>query len=131
MAGAVTRMSPAEIHDAARDSCPELGLATVYRTLELLEKLGVVKRVHMSDHCEAFAPAALREGHHVVCIRCGRVAEFEGCNVAALIPLAVQQTGFRVEEHFLELMGMCAVCQQQGEDEGAAMRCPRDPVAVS
>jgi Fur family ferric uptake transcriptional regulator len=110
MAGAQARMSPAEVHARARELCPDLGLTTVYRTLEILDRLGAIRRVHMTDNCEGFAPSSRGEGHHVVCVKCGRVAEFAGCNVADLIPVAMQQTGFHVEEHFLELMGTCGQC---------------------
>jgi Fur family ferric uptake transcriptional regulator len=112
MAGAEARLSPAEVHEQARRLCPDLGLATVYRTLEILDRLGAIRRVHMTDNCEGFAPSTLSEGHHVVCVKCGRVAEFAGCNVSELIPAAVRQTGFHVEEHFLELMGTCGECYQ-------------------
>ncbi len=110
VAGAEARMTPAEIHERSRQLCPDLGLTTVYRTLEILDRLGAVRRVHMADNCEGFAPASRTEGHHVVCVKCGRVAEFTGCNVAELIPAAMRQTGFRVQEHFLELMGTCDRC---------------------
>lgn len=114
IAQAKGRMSPADIHASARSECPDLSLATVYRALEVLDRVGAVRRVHMTDHCEGFAAASLSEGHHVVCVACGRVAEFSGCNVAALVPEAVRQTGFHVEEHFLELIGTCAECFAAG-----------------
>lgn len=107
-------MSPGDIHASACLECPDLSLATVYRALEVLDRVGAVRRVHMTDHCEGFAAASLSEGHHVVCVACGRVAEFSGCNVAALVPEAVRQTGFHVEEHFLELIGTCAECFAAG-----------------
>jgi Fur family ferric uptake transcriptional regulator len=114
MAGAQSRLSPAEVHAQARQLCPDLGLPTVYRTLDVLGRLGIIRRVHMKDNCEGFAPASLAEGHHVVCVKCGRVAEFTGCNVSDLIPVVMQQTGFHVEEHFLELMGTCDECHRSG-----------------
>lgn len=114
MAGAQTRMSPAEVHAQARVLCPELGLPTVYRTLEVLDRLGIIRRVHMTDNCEGFAPASIGEGHHVVCVKCGRVAEFAGCNVSELIPAAMRQTGFHIDGHFLELMGTCGECYRPG-----------------
>jgi len=110
IAGAQARMSPAKVHEQARQLCPDLGLATVYRTLEILDRLGAIRRVHMTDNCEGFAPAGLGKGHHVVCVKCGRVAEFTGCNVSKLVPMATRQTGFHVQEHFLELMGTCDDC---------------------
>ncbi len=108
-----SRMSPAEVYARARRACPDLGLATVYRTLELLVELSAIRRVHMDDNCEGFAPAATPHGHHVICVRCSRVTEFEGCDISTVIRSAVRQTGFRIEQHWLELMGTCRECSQK------------------
>lgn len=105
------RLTAAEVHAQARRLCPDIGVPTVYRTLEVLERLRLVRRIHTGESCEGFAPVNLRDGHHVVCVRCGRVAEFAGCNVSELIPAASSQTGFRVEDHFLELLGTCMACR--------------------
>jgi Fur family ferric uptake transcriptional regulator len=112
IAGARTRMTPAQVYCEARSRCPELGLPTVYRTLEILEKLQVIRRIHAVGGCEGFAPSGVLDAHHVVCVSCGRVAEFSGCNVSDLIPSVASQTGFHVEGHFLELLGTCSACQR-------------------
>ena len=110
LATASGRMTAAQVYSEARRRCPDLGLPTVYRTLEILEKVRAIRRVHLDGNCEGFAPANSADGHHVVCVKCGKVAEFDGCNVAELIPEAVRQTGFDVQEHFLELLGTCREC---------------------
>ena len=53
-----TRLSAADVFAKAQRACPDLGLTTVYRTLEILEQLGVIRRLHLDDGCEGFAPAA-------------------------------------------------------------------------
>lgn len=108
-------MTAAEVYAWARELCPELGLPTVYRTLEILERLGMIRRIHTAGSCEGFAPIGIPEGHHVVCVKCGRVAEFSGCNVSELIPAVMRETGFHIEEHFLELVGTCLDCQRSSE----------------
>ncbi len=128
MAGTRNRVTAAEVYGEARKRCPELGLPTVYRTIEILERLKVIRRIHTLGGCEGFAPADLRDGHHVVCVSCGRVAEFSGCNVSEIVPMAMSQTGFHVEEHFLELLGTCAACSRSqirtaGEDEKGEVSC--------
>jgi Fur family transcriptional regulator, ferric uptake regulator len=120
------RMTAAQIYAEARRRCPDLGLPTVYRTLEILERVRAIRRVHIAGNCEGFAPASLADGHHIVCVKCGRVAEFGGCNVADLIPAATSQTGFRVEEHFLELLGTCGECSEVATRE-ATSREARQP----
>ena len=121
LAGAGARMTAAQIYAEARRRCPDLGLPTVYRTLEILERVRAIRRVHLAGNCEGFAAANLADGHHVVCVKCGKVAEFGGCNVADLIPAAMSQTGFRVQEHFLELLGTCRECSEA--TSGPALCC--------
>jgi Fe2+ or Zn2+ uptake regulation protein len=103
-------VSPLEVFDAARLRCPELGLTTVYRTLEILGEIGALRRVHGRKHCEAFVPAGAAHGHTVVCSSCGRVTEFTECDMRAVADAAAQQTGYRITEHFLQLSGICGLC---------------------
>ena len=108
-------VSPVQVFDAARERCPELGLTTVYRTLELLSEIGALRRVHGPDHCEAFVPASAAHGHTVVCSRCGQVVEFTDCDMQAVVDAAVRQTGYRITEHFLQLSGECPACGKRAE----------------
>ena len=57
VAQASSSVSALQVFDAAETDCPELGLTTVYRTLDLLSEIGALRRVHGPDHCEAFVPA--------------------------------------------------------------------------
>ena len=86
-------------------ACPDLGLTTVYRTLEILEQMGVIRRVHLDDGCEGFAPASAEHGHHLICSRCQETIEFEDCNLNALLKRVSEQTGFTIQQHWLELVG--------------------------
>jgi len=114
IAASHTRLSPADVYAKARRGCRDLGLATVYRTLDILAELGAIRRVHLDDGCEGFAPAAMPHGHHVICVKCNRVMEFEGCDISTVIRSAAKETGFHIEEHWLELMGTCKECRKQG-----------------
>src|SRR5512136_1595247 len=107
------RMSAAEVHAQAHRVCPDLGLTTVYRTLEILEQMGMIRRVHLDDGCEGFAPAAAEHGHHLICSRCQETIEFEDCNLSALLKRIGEQTGFTIERHWLELVGLCPKCQKK------------------
>jgi Fur family ferric uptake transcriptional regulator len=110
VAEASASVSPVQVFDAARERCPELGLTTVYRSLELLSEIGALRRVHGPDHCEAFVPSGAAHGHTVVCSRCGRVMEFTECDMQAVVAAAARQTGFRITDHFLQLSGECPAC---------------------
>ena len=108
-----TRLSAADVFAQAQRGCPDLGLTTVYRTLEILEQMGVIRRVHLDDGCEGFAPASAAHGHHLICSRCQETIEFEDCNMAALLKRVSEQTGFAIEQHWLELVGLCPTCQKK------------------
>ena len=108
-----TRLTAAEVYARAQRECADLGLTTVYRTLEILEQLGAIRRVHLEDGCEAFAPTALEHGHYVICQSCQATIEFEGCDLTRLLKRVADQTGFAIEQHWLELVGRCPKCQKK------------------
>jgi Fe2+ or Zn2+ uptake regulation protein len=106
-----TRLSAADVFEKAQRACPDLGLTTVYRTLEILEQMGVIRRVHLDDGCEGFAPASAEHGHLLICSRCQETIEFEDCNLNTLLKRVAEQTGFTIQQHWLELVGLCPKCQ--------------------
>jgi Fe2+ or Zn2+ uptake regulation protein len=103
--------SPTAILARGQTHHPRLGRVTVYRTLELLQKLGLIRQLHSEDGCHAYAPAQHEHGHHVICLRCRRAVEFEGCDIGAVVAAVEEQTGFRVRSHWLEMFGLCPDCQ--------------------
>ena len=113
VAQAHTRWSAADVFTQAQRVCPDLGLTTVYRTLVILEQMGVIRRVHLDDGCEGFAPASAEHGHHLICSGCQETIEFEDCNLNTLLTRVSAQTGFTIEQHWLELVGLCPKCQKK------------------
>src|SRR5690606_29501637 len=71
-------LSPLEVYDHARSQHTGLGLVTVYRTLEKLEELGLIQRVHQPEGCQSFIAAFHGHQHLLLCSRCGNVAFFDG-----------------------------------------------------
>jgi Fur family transcriptional regulator, ferric uptake regulator len=115
-----TRLSAADVFTQAQRRCPDLGLTTVYRTLEILEQLDAIRRVHLEDGCEAFAPTAMEHGHYVTCNSCQATIEFEGCDLTQLLNRVADQTGFTIEQHWLELVGRCPRCQKKLRSKSAS-----------
>lgn len=107
-------LTPAEILDRAKDKYPRLGLATVYRTLDLLVELGYIQRIHLEESCHSYAPMGRPHGHHLVCSSCGRAVEFVDCDLEPLIKSMRAKTGYAIDVHVLELMGRCPSCQGKG-----------------
>jgi len=108
-------LSIADLHTAAQTHAADIGLVTVYRTLELLAGLGLVRPVHLLDNCHAYALCTPGHTHHVVCQRCSRVVEIEGCDLSAFLDEIVASTGYRITGHWLEIAGLCPECQQAGD----------------
>ncbi len=89
-------------------------LATVYRSMHLLERLGMVKEFDLGDGIARFE--LLREGddghhHHLVCTRCAGVVELDECSMTELEERIAARNGFTRVSHRLEFFGICPECQ--------------------
>ena len=104
-------MTPLEVFDQARETHPELGLVSVYRTLEKLEELHLIQRVHQPSGCQAFVSASQGHQHLLLCQGCGQVTFFEGDDLETLISAISHRTGYDIKEHWLQLFGMCSNCR--------------------
>jgi len=104
-------LTPVEIFDLARNTAPKMGLVTVYRTLELLEELGLVERVHGAQDCHTYLRAARGHEHLVICNRCGKAVYFSGDDISDLIQKVSRESGFVIQEHWLQMQGLCKDCQ--------------------
>lgn len=103
--------SPMEIYLQAVQRYPGLGLVTVYRTLEKLEDLGLVERVHRADGCHSYIAAAQGHQHLLICTNCNRAEHFSGDDLSPLIAELGTTRGFRIQGHWLQLFGLCRNCQ--------------------
>lgn len=104
-------LTPAQIYDSARKKYRALGLVTVYRTLEKLEELHLMQRVHQPMGCQAFISAGIGHQHLLLCQQCGQVEFFEGDNLDALTKSIARKTGYQIQEHWLQLFGLCPNCR--------------------
>jgi Fe2+ or Zn2+ uptake regulation protein len=111
-------LTPQRILEEGRRECPDLGLATVYRAVELFQGDGYLRRVYEIDGAESVVLSLSPHGHHVLCTGCGRVAEFSTCELGETIEGAGRETGFIISQHHLELRGLCENCADRGS--GAA-----------
>ena len=87
-----------------------VGRATVFRTLEVFEELGVIERVDLPSGEHAYVGCEPVHHHHVICSRCGRTTEIDDTGLRRVVRDVARQTGFRVDEHRLELFGVCPAC---------------------
>ncbi len=105
-------LEPIEIYDLGKKHTPRLGLVTVYRTLEKLESLGLVQRVHHPDGCHTYLPASQGHEHLLLCTTCGRAVTFSGDNLAPLLRSVARSSSFEIHEHWLQLYGLCPECRE-------------------
>jgi Fur family transcriptional regulator, ferric uptake regulator len=102
-----------EIADELRRRGREVGTATVYRTLELLEELKLVQRLDVggtSARYEPALPGGEHHHHHLVCDRCGRVTPFEDPRLERAIESLASRLDYRVGDHDVILKGKCPTC---------------------
>jgi Fur family ferric uptake transcriptional regulator len=100
----------AELVVAARSRRLGVGRATVFRTLEILEELGVVERLDLPSGEHAYVGCEPAHHHHVVCSSCGRTNEIADAGLRSVVREVTRQTGYRIDEHRLELFGLCPAC---------------------
>lgn len=95
-----------------------VGLATIYRTLEMLAKGGFVAAHDFGDGRRRFEPTPERAHHeHLVCRRCGRVVEFVNERIERMMRMVADEHRFLYERHRAEIHGLCSDCR--GRDLGA------------
>jgi len=106
-----------EIYNIVKKSHPEIGLATVYRTIQILKELNLIDRINFDDGSEryeiakAYEPGQKRHHHHhMICLKCGNVFEFEDDMMEALEDSISKKTGFKVIDHEVKLYGYCKKC---------------------
>lgn len=108
---ATRALTPVQVFDFARKKYAALGLVSVYRTLEKLEELHLIQRVHQPQGCQAFIAAPHAHEHLLLCENCGQVTFFEGDDLNALIAAISEKTGYQIREHWLQLFGLCQNCK--------------------
>lgn len=107
-------LSPMDVFERARVRHPRIGLVTVYRTVDRLEELGLIQRVHQPSGCQAFTAALEGHKHLLICDGCGKVAFFDGDDIGGLMDEVGEQSGFTIEKHWLQLFGVCSQCKIDG-----------------
>ncbi len=107
-------LSTEEIYTEVRKTHPEIGLATVYRTMLLLEELGLLIKHNFEDgrnRYELSHPDEDHDHHHLICLKCGRVSEVEEDLLGSLEDIIVKKHGFQVINHKVKFYGHCKNCQ--------------------
>ena len=101
-----------EIYRRAREKEPRLSLSTVYRTLQMLKKLGLVEELHFDEEHHHYEVKPSAEHHHLICLGCGRVIEFNRPLSRYIKRNIPEAKGFDIAETEVRMSGYCSKCRR-------------------
>ena len=100
-----------EIYRRAREKQPRLNLSTVYRTMRMLKELGLVEELHFDEAHHHYEMKPRAEHHHLVCLGCGKVVEFN-CLLSPKMKRNIgREKGFKVTGAEVVMTGYCSKCR--------------------
>jgi Fur family ferric uptake transcriptional regulator len=105
--------TPDEVLAAVREESRAVNISTVYRTLELLEELGLVRHAHITDRAPTYHSTATPEHVHLVCRECSNVIEVAPEVIEPLVRTLHDRHGFITDVGHLTIFGTCADCHGQ------------------
>lgn len=109
-------LSTEEIYSRVKKKFPEIGLATVYRTVQLFEEMGIVDRLNFDDGCSRFELASedtVHHHHHLICEACNRVYEVENDLLEEIESEIERKYKFKIHDHNLMFYGICDECRNK------------------
>lgn len=113
-------LSAEDVHSILRENRSEIGLATVYRSLELLSELNILQKLDFGDGRSRYevndAKPKEHQHHHLICLKCGKVKEFSDDLLDALEADISQKSQFQIVDHQVKFYGYCQECQEKRED---------------
>ncbi len=102
------------IRRALKERGEQVGTATVYRTLEVLVESGLVRAHDFGEGFKRYEPMPAQAHHeHLICERCGRVAEFQNERLERMLPVIADEHAFQHQRHRVEIYGVCRECRHR------------------
>lgn len=109
-----THIDAEQLYEVVRAEGHNIGLATVYRTLNLLKAAGLAEQQQFADGRAVFEVLVPHKHHdHLVCLDCGKVVEFTNDQIEKLQEQVAEENGFRLIDHRLDLYGRCRSCTKK------------------
>lgn len=103
--------TPEAICARVRETARGVNISTVYRTLELLEELGMVTHTHLGHGAPTYHLAAEADHVHLVCRDCGSIQEVQPSLVEGMVTTLQHELGFQTDVHHLTVFGLCRECK--------------------
>jgi len=101
-----------QVYEAVQDRIPQLSRTTVYRTMDTLLELGVIRRVHLTGVTGRF-DGKIRRHHHLVCMHCNKIIDIDDENLDRLFLPKQKLQGFEVDDLCVQFSGTCTDCQKR------------------
>lgn len=116
-------LSPEEIYELIRDKYPEMGFATIYRTLQLFEEIGLVYKLNFDDGCYRYEILSqnsneVHQHHHLICKKCGKIIEVKEDLMNSLEEMIEKQYNFEIMNHMVKFTGICSQCRNKENNNG-------------
>ncbi|MBR1730434.1 MAG: transcriptional repressor [Selenomonadaceae bacterium] len=109
-------LSAEDVHLILRNKKSEIGLATVYRSLELLASLGILLKIDFGDGCSRYELNTTDPDshchHHLICLKCRKVIEFDEDKLDELEHTIAERSGFKIINHEVKFFGYCKECRE-------------------
>lgn len=103
-----------ELFRWAKEREPRISFSTVYRNLQLFKQLGLVEERHFLEEHHHYEPKDFEEHHHLVCLGCGQVLEFQTPLIKRMKNKVAKKKGFEISRAEVFLEGYCPRCQEKG-----------------
>ena len=102
-----------DLYMLIKQEYPELsvGIATVYRTLTILEENGLVSSISLGTQGKKYEIANKPHHDHIICEKCNKIVEFENEQIEELQHTIAKENGFKLTNHLMQLYGICKECQ--------------------
>ena len=101
-----------EIYRQARGKQPNISLSTVYRTLRMFKKLGLVEELHFNETHHHYEVKPSAEHQHLVCLNCGKIMEFEYPLSPKMQKNITREKGFKITGVEIRMTGYCPKCHR-------------------
>ncbi|MDN5347448.1 MAG: Fur family transcriptional regulator, ferric uptake regulator [Clostridia bacterium] len=111
---ATEHLSAEEVYNIVKERDPNIGLATVYRTLDLLAELEILQKLNFGDGKTRYEIGQRGEHHHhhLICLKCGRVEEFDHDFLESLEQAIAKKNNFTIIDHEVKFYGYCQKCSK-------------------
>lgn len=116
-------LSPEEVYELIKHKHPKIGLATIYRTLQLFEEIGLVYKLNFDEGCNRYEILSpnnneIHQHHHLICKKCGKIIEVKEDLMNSLEEIIEKQYNFEILNHNVKFTGICSDCRKKENYNG-------------